>query len=169
MFSCELCKLYLLLLLWIFRVASLRVWFINISPLVKSYKQGVQGLKAFPFCVVPLMVIIRNLGSKGSVGVKYNDDICAELCLKLRFECNLYFCKKVSKAIVHKQNSKRSLRQVSSEAAIRRYSSKLVFHNNFTTRKHLCWSLFWIKLDMKKRLHHRYFPVNIMKLSRTAF
>ena len=169
MFSCELCKLYLLLLLWIFRVASLRVWFINISPLVKSYKQGVQGLKAFPFCVVTVNGDHPKPRFKRKRRVKYNDDICAELCLKLRFECNLYFCKKVSKAIVHKQNSKRSLRQVSSEAAIRRYSSKLVFHNNFTTRKHLCWSLFLIKLDMKKRLHHRYFPVNIMKLSRTAF
>ena len=34
---------------------------------------------------------IRNLGSKESVGVKYKDGICAELCLKLWFESNCNF------------------------------------------------------------------------------
>ena len=32
------------------------------------------------------MINILNLGSKGSVGVKYKDDLCTELCLKLWFE-----------------------------------------------------------------------------------
>ena len=42
--------------------------------------------------------------------------------------------------------------------------------------KHLCWSLFLIKLQawrsavlFKKRLHYSCFPVNIIKLLRTAF
>ena len=38
---------------------------------------------------------------------------------------------------------------------------------NFTifTRKHLCWSLFGVfgVIFIKKRLQHRYFPVNITK------
>ena len=43
------------------------------------------------------------------------------------------------------------------------------------TGKHLYWSLFLIKLkakaykSIKKRLQHRYFPVNIRKCLRTAF
>ena len=41
------------------------------------------------------------------------------------------------------------------------------------TGKHLCWSLFLIKLQAfmlhKSRLHHRCFPVNIAKLLRTGF
>ena len=39
------------------------------------------------------------------------------------------------------------------------------------TGKFLCWSLFWTKLQacnfLKKRLQHRYFPVNVVKFSRT--
>ena len=39
------------------------------------------------------------------------------------------------------------------------------------TEKHLCWSLFLIKLTPKtpKRLQHRYFLVNIAKFLRTPF
>ena len=40
------------------------------------------------------------------------------------------------------------------------------------TSKHLCWRLFLIKLQtcnfIKKRLQHRYFPVNIAKFLRTS-
>ena len=39
------------------------------------------------------MINIQNLGSKGSVGVKYKDEIYAKLCLKLWFESNWYFHK----------------------------------------------------------------------------
>ena len=35
---------------------------------------------------------VRNLGAKGSRGVKYNDNNCAELCLELWFESEWYFC-----------------------------------------------------------------------------
>ena len=38
------------------------------------------------------MIKIRNLGSKGSIRDKYKDNICAELCLKLLFESDWYFC-----------------------------------------------------------------------------
>ena len=44
---------------------------------------------AFAFCVVMNM---RHLGSKESLGVKYKGDICTELCLKLWFESSCYFC-----------------------------------------------------------------------------
>ena len=38
------------------------------------------------------MMNVQNLGSKESLQVKFNDGICAELCLKLWFESNWYFC-----------------------------------------------------------------------------
>ena len=37
------------------------------------------------------MINIWNLDSKGSLGVKYKDDICAELCSKLWFESDYSF------------------------------------------------------------------------------
>ena len=37
------------------------------------------------------MINIRTLGLKGSVGIKYKDDICTELCLKLWFESDYCF------------------------------------------------------------------------------
>ena len=43
------------------------------------------------------------------------------------------------------------------------------------TEKHLCWSLFLIKLQVLRnetlliRLQHRYFPVNIAEFLKTAF
>ena len=56
---------------------------------------------------------------------------------------------------------------------------KIVVLKNFAifTGKHQCWSLFLIKLqtfrlqcfNIKKRFHHRCFPVNIAKFVRTAF
>ena len=39
-----------------------------------------------------LMMNIRKLGSIETVGVKLKDDIWAELCLKLWFESDWYFC-----------------------------------------------------------------------------
>ena len=36
------------------------------------------------------MMNMPNLGLKESVGVKYKDDICAKLCLKLWFESDWY-------------------------------------------------------------------------------
>ena len=42
--------------------------------------------------VKELMMNIRNLGSKESVGVNYKDGICVKLCLKLWFERDWYFC-----------------------------------------------------------------------------
>ena len=38
------------------------------------------------------MMNVQNLGSKESLQVKFNDGIWAELCLKLWFESNWYFC-----------------------------------------------------------------------------
>ena len=38
------------------------------------------------------MTNIRNLRSKGSREVKYKNVICAEVCLKLWFESDCYFC-----------------------------------------------------------------------------
>ena len=38
------------------------------------------------------MMNIRNLGSKESLEMKFKDSIYAELCLKLWFESDWYFC-----------------------------------------------------------------------------
>ena len=38
------------------------------------------------------MMNMQNLSSKESIGVKFKDDIRAELCLKFWFENNWYFC-----------------------------------------------------------------------------
>ena len=35
---------------------------------------------------------MQNLGVKESLGVEFKDGICAELCLKLWFQSNWYFC-----------------------------------------------------------------------------
>ena len=35
---------------------------------------------------------MRNLGSTEIIGVKFEKGICAELCLKLWFESDWYFC-----------------------------------------------------------------------------
>ena len=69
-----------------------------------------------------------------------------------------------------------------SRETIRSSRSQMLFKigvlKNFSifTRKHLCWILFLIKLQawrpsflLKKRLQHRFFPVNIAKFLRTAF
>ena len=53
----------------------------------------------------------------------------------------------VLKATVQEQSSKQSLRKVSSESFF-----KLNILKNFETGKHLCWSLFLIKLQAKGRL-----------------
>ena len=55
-------------------------------------KQGVQELQAFAFCVVTINNNHANLGSRGSIGVKYKDDICGKLSLQLWFESDWYFC-----------------------------------------------------------------------------
>ena len=51
----------------------------------------------------------------------------------------------------------------------------VIKHFAIFTRKHLCWSLFLIKLQiwraatLLKRLQHRYFSANIAHFFRTAF
>ena len=48
-------------------------------------EQEVQGLEAFPFSIVTVNDehTKPTIGSKESVGVKFKEGICAELCLKL--------------------------------------------------------------------------------------
>ena len=51
-------------------------------------EQEVQGLQAFPISVVTVNDehTKPKIDSKESVGVKFKEGICAELCLKLCFE-----------------------------------------------------------------------------------
>ena len=50
------------------------------------------AFQAFAHSVVTVNNNRRNLGSQESVGVKFKEGICAEFCLKLWFENDLYFC-----------------------------------------------------------------------------
>ena len=79
------------------------------------------------------MMNIRNLGSKESVGVKFKEGIYTELCLKLWFESNWYFCKITESGWFWKrrgrkeESPKQLLPKVTSEIAVRRCSSRKVF------------------------------------------
>ena len=55
-------------------------------------RQEVQELQAFAFCVVTVTDKYKNPRFKKKLGVKSKDGTCAELCLKLWFESDLYFC-----------------------------------------------------------------------------
>ena len=55
-------------------------------------EQWVQRLEGFASYVVTARMNMQNLVSKGSAGVKYKDDICKKLCLKLWFESDGYIC-----------------------------------------------------------------------------
>ena len=63
---------------------------------------------------------------------------------------------------IQKQSFKQSLSKSHSQMFF-----KIGVLKNFATGKHLCWSLFLIKL--KKRLQHRCFLVNIAKYLRAAY
>ena len=74
--------------------------------MTRTCEQGVQELRAFAFCVVTVNAKhTKPIRSKGSLGVKYKDDICTELCLKIWFESDWYFCNitKPGWFSVHKQ------------------------------------------------------------------
>ena len=55
-----------------------------------SYEKQVQGLLAIAFSVVTVDDEHTKLtiGLKESVGVKFKEGVCTDLCLKLRFESN---------------------------------------------------------------------------------
>ena len=114
------------------------------------------------------MINIQNLGSKESVRIKYKDDVCTESCLQLWVESDWHLIQDGFKETVQKQSSKQSFRKFSLEATVGRSPSKQVFRKNYPTEKHLCWSLFLLKISglklcsfMIKILDHRCFPVNI--------
>ena len=62
---------------------------------------------------------------------------------------------------IQKQSFKQSLSKSHSQMFF-----KIGVLKNFATGKHLCWSLFLIKLKKRRR---RYFPASIAKFLRTAF
>ena len=70
------------------------------------------------------MMNIPSLGSKESLGVKFREVKCAELCLKFWFKATGIFIILLSqKATVRKESPKQTLAKVDSEAAVRRCSS----------------------------------------------
>ena len=117
------------------------------------------------------MINTKNLGSKGSVGVKYKDNIYSELCLKLWFESDWYFCNITESGLFWKQLSRNKVPNNHFLKSVQKQSyadvpQKSVL-KNFATVKHMCWSLF--QINLKNRLQHRCFPVNIAEFLRTAF
>ena len=88
----------------------------------------------------------RNTGSKESVGVKYKNGICAELCLKLWFESDWYFWNITDSGWFWKRLSRNKVPNnhfvKSSEAAVRRCS----FFNKVARLK--------VCTFMKRRLQH---------------
>ena len=79
-----------------------------------------------------------------------------------------------NKISVFHSKKKKCFKSGLSEAATRGALLKKSVLKNFTnyTGKHLCWSLFLIKLQtcnfIKKRLQHRYFPVKFAKFLTTS-
>ena len=108
---------------------------------------------------------MRNLRSKGSVEVKCKDDICAELCLKLCFESDWYFCNITKSRWFWKRLSRNKVQNNHFPKLVQKqpYADffKIGALKNFATAEHLCWSLFLIQL--KKR------PQHIAKFLRTPF
>ena len=85
--------------------------------------------------------------------------ICQKLFLFRKFGANFH------KIYVYRINQNKK------EAAIQRCSIKILFRNDFTNfpGKHMCWSYSFnasVGLQpvalFKKRLRHRYFPVNLL-------
>ena len=76
------------------------------------------------------MMNIRNIGPKESTGVKWKEGICPELCLKLWFESDWYFCNITKsgclKATVQKESRKQTLSKIASEAVVWRCSCEYV-------------------------------------------
>ena len=93
---------------------------------------------------------MRNQGSKENLGVKIKEGICAKLCLKFSLTVAGFFViSMVLKATAQKESPKQSIPKVTSEAAVRRCSSKIGVLRNFAifTGKHLRWSLVLINLQ----------------------
>ena len=56
-------------------------------------EQGAQWLQTFAFCVLTVNDEHTKPRFKRKPWVKYQDGMCAKLCLKLWFKCDWYFCK----------------------------------------------------------------------------
>ena len=111
------------------------------------------------------MMNIQNLGLTESVGYKFNDSVCAELCLKLWFESDWHFYNITES----KQLSRNKVLNNHFLKSVQKQPYRDVFRNfAIFTRKDLCWSPFG-PATLLRRLQHRCFPVNIENFLRTAF
>ena len=86
-------------------------------------------LQTFAFTIVTVNDEHTKPRSK-SAGVKCKEDTCAELCLKLLFESDWYFCNITKsgclKVTFQKKSPKQSLSKLTSEAAVWRSFCKYV-------------------------------------------
>ena len=89
------------------------------------------------------MMNIRNLGSKESVGVWYNDGICAKLCLKIWFESYCYFCNIIESGWFWKWLSRSKVPNNHFLSQFRSSGMQMFF--KIGVLKNLCRSLFLIR------------------------
>ena len=96
---------------------------------------------------------IRNLGWKENVEVKFKVGICAKLCLKLWFKSDWYFCNITKSGWLWKRLSWKKVLINHFLKSLQKQACTDVLQNRFFrnfpifTGKHLCWSLFLIKLQ----------------------
>ena len=112
---------------------------------------------------------IQNLGSKGSVGVKYKGGICAELFVKFWFKGTdisvILLSQDGSESDCPEKSANQSLVKVCSEAAVRNLQQE-----NTCVGVSFQYSFRPESLNfMIKVLRHRFFPVNITKFLKAAF
>ena len=108
------------------------------------------------------MIKIRNLGSKGSIRDKYKDNICAELCLKLLFESDWYFCNISESDGFQSDCAETKFLTITFLSQFRQIFLKIAVLKKFA--KSVLESA-----NKGVLLRQRCFPVNIAKFLRTAF
>ena len=122
-----------------------------------NMQQVVQRLKAFACCVVTVNDKHRNLGWR---------HMC-RLCLKLWFKSDWYFCNIIVSRWFWKRLSGNKVPNNHFLKSVQKQSYADVLQNRCSWKLcNLYWSLFLIEL--KKRLQHRGFPVNIAKFLGTT-
>ena len=128
-----------------------------------------QELQVFAFCVVTVNDKHMEARFKRKCRVKYKDDIRADLCLKVWFESDWYFCNITESGLFWKQLSKN---KASNNNFLKLWSSRTEMFLKQVFLKFLNWKTpvsEFLFNKLKKRLQHRCFPVNIAKVWRTTF
>ena len=117
---------------------------------------------------------MRNIVSKESLEVKYKDSICAELCLKLWFESDWYFCNITESGCFRKPLSRKKVSNNHFVKSVQKQPYADLLQNRcfakISQQENTCVGVCVEELQLYvKETQDRCFPVNIAKLLRTAF